>query len=296
MAKQKNALVGVDFQNDFVLPSLAEAEKMYPGSDLIQGIHYGSLPVPGGVVAAENFTKFIKFFGKNLSMISFTHDSHDLHIATPVMWVDKDGNHPAPFTTITLKDVLDRKWRIAIPAEWAQKRGIEYLTHLKKEGRYVLTIWNPHCQIGTYGASLYKPVIEAAVEWRDKYIATLDHITKGSNPFTEHYSGMQAAHHDSSDPGTGLNKKFIKMLETSDFDNIYFGGLALNFCVRETMLDIIREFDSRNIEKIVLLTDCTSAIPDPPGSTLFKSFTDTFLKEATSKGMRIAKSTDLILT
>jgi len=95
--REKNAIVGVDFQTDFVLPPKDEAAKLFPEVELIQGIHYGNLSVPNGVVCAENFAKFITASGPRISEISFTHDCHDLHIATPVMWVDVDGNHPAPF-------------------------------------------------------------------------------------------------------------------------------------------------------------------------------------------------------
>jgi len=293
MARQeKNALVAVDFQNDFVMPPKDEAEKLYPGVDLVQGIHWGSLSVPGGVIAADTFADFINSGAVKFHEISFTHDCHDLHIATPIMWVDSDGNHPAPFTWIKSEDVINKKWRLNVPVQALQQKALDYIIHLETEGRYILTVWFPHCQIGSYGAALYKPIIDAAVAWRDKNIATLTHVTKGSNPWTEHYSGMKAAWVDPSDHTTGMNKGFIKMIQ--GYDNIYFGGLALNFCVRETMLDIIREFDPDNVKKIVLLTDCTSAIPDPPGQTLFQSFTDSFLDEATSAGMRLAKAADLM--
>jgi len=289
---EKNAIVGVDFQNDFVLPPKDEAAKLYPGVELIQGIHFGSLSVPDGVNCALNFARFISGYGSKISEISFTHDCHDLHIATPVLWVDSQGNHPAPFTWIKSEDIKNGLWRLNVPVQALQQKAYDYVVHLENEGRYILTVWFPHCQIGTYGAALHKPVIDAAVTWRDKYVATLTHVTKGSNPWTEHYSGMMAAMVDPNDRTTALNKPFIKMLQ--EYDNIYFGGLALNFCVRETMLDIIRNFDPDNVKKIVLLTDCTSAIPDPPGSTLFQSFTDSFLDEAVKAGMRLAKSIDFI--
>lgn len=283
--KQKNALVIVDMQNDFMD---FVREDIYPE----KGRTVGALPVPGAAKDAKRVAKFIRDNGSKLDEINLTHDCHDLHIATPIMWIDKDGNHPVVFTGISYDDVKSGKWRINSPLEKHQKIGLEYLKDLQDEGRYVLTIWPPHCQIGTVGVSIQEDVIAAAIEWRDKYVATLEHVTKGSNPWTEHYSGMKAAKVDPSDSSTALNKRFIQKLQI--FDNIYFCGEALNFCVRETMLDIIREFDPDNVKKIILLTDCTSPIPDQPGDNLFKSFADSFMEEATNAGMRTIKSTDPI--
>jgi len=290
--KEKNALVIVDMQNDFMDKV---REGIYPsGYSGNQIIHdQPALPVPGAAEDAGRLVNFIRNNGAVLDEISLTHDCHDLHIATPVMWVDKDGNHPAPFTPISAQNAKDGIWRINSPVPEHQQQGIAYLEALEHGGRYVLTIWPPHCQIGTIGAAIQEDVIAACIDWRNEFVATLTHVTKGSNPWTEHYSGMMAAVVDPTDPTTSLNKPFISMIQ--GFDNIYFAGEALNFCVRETMLDIIRNFDPDNVKKIILLTDCTSAIPDNEFTgNLFQSFTDSFMDEATTAGMRTALSTDKI--
>ena len=284
--KKKNVLVIVDVQNDFMD---IVREGIFP-----KGRTEGSLPVPGAQADAQRITEFIRNNGKDLDEISLTHDCHDLHIATPVMWINKDGTHPDPFMSISYDDVKNGVWRINSPLQKHADIALEYLKHLQDEGRYILTIWPPHCEIGTAGVAIQEDVIAAAIEWRNKYVATLTHVTKGSNPWTEHYSGMKAAKVDPADKTTAMNKAFIDMLQKND--NIYFCGEALNFCVKETMLDIIREFDPDNVKKIILLTDCTSAIPDSPETgNLFQSFTDSFLEEAINAGMRTAKSTDPIM-
>lgn len=281
--KERNALVIVDMQNDFMDKV---RDGIFPGGRTI-----GALPVPGAYDDSQRLVEFIKKNGARLDEISFTHDSHDLHIATPIMWVDKDGKHPDPFTNIFYDDAAGGTWRINSPLRGHQEKGIKYLKDLKDGARYVLTIWFPHCQIGSAGAAIQEDVLAVTVEWRDKYVATLTHVTKGSNPWTEHYSGMMAAQVDPEDPTTALNKPFINMIQ--EYDNIFFAGEALNFCVRETMLDIIRNFDPDNVKKIVLLTDCTSAIQDSPATgNLFQSFTDSFIAEAKGAGMREGKSTD----
>jgi hypothetical protein len=55
------------------------------------------------------------------------------------------------------------------------------------------------------------------------------------------------------------------------------------------------KFDPENIKKIVFLDDCSSPVPDAPGSTLFESWTHDFLKKAKDAGMRTARSTDIQL-
>jgi len=287
MAKQKtkNSLVIVDMQNDFMD---VVRYGIYP-----DGRIEGYLPVPGAYDDAQRVEAFIRRNGSKLDDISPTHDLHNLHIATPIMWVDRDGNHPDPFSLISYQEAKDGIWRINSPNIHHQQKGIDYLKKLEDDGRYILTVWVPHCEIGTVGASIQENVMLAMIEWQRKYVATIDHVTKGSNPWTEHYSGMAAAVIDPRDKTTALNKPFIDKLQS--FDNIYFAGEALNFCVRHTMLDIIRNFDPANVKKIVLLTDCTSAIPDSPETgDLFKSFTDSFMDEALAAGMRTALSTDPI--
>jgi nicotinamidase/pyrazinamidase len=284
--KQKNVLVIVDMQNDFM--------DVVRAGIFSNGRTMGALPVVGATEDAKRITGFINRNGKSLDDISLTHDCHNLHIATPVMWIDKHGNHPNPFTNIFYNDAKSGLWRINSPQISHQERGIQYLKDLEDEGRYILTIWPPHCEIGTNGAAIQEDIMTACLNWQTKYVATLNHVTKGSNPWTEHYSAMKAAQVDSSDPSTAMNKGFINMLQKND--NIYFCGTALNFCVRETMLDVIREFDPDNVKKIILLTDCVSAIMDTPDTgTLFKSFTDSFMEEALNAGMRTAKSTDPIM-
>lgn len=66
-----------------------------------------------------------------------TMDSHrTLHIAHPTWWVDKNGNHPAPFALIEEADVVgtNPKWKATNPAYG--QRSIEYVKTLKINGRY----------------------------------------------------------------------------------------------------------------------------------------------------------------
>ena len=280
MDKGNNAVIGIDFQIDFCVASMA-------------------LPVPNAVEDCLRFAAFISDNSARIEEVYLTHDCHDSHIATTDWWIDKNGNHPNPYQVLTYDEIKDSKWRINTMDQSLIEWGIEYARRLEEgdeaskleAGRYVLTTWPLHCQIGSTGAAIMDSVLKAAVEWRQKKFYKIQHLTKGSNPFTEHYSAMKAAVVRPDDISTGLNETFISLLQ--EHDTIYVGGEALNFCLRETMLDIIRNFDSANVRKIVLLEDCTSAIPDQPGDTYCQERTDEFMKEALAAGMRVAKSTEI---
>ena len=87
-----NTLLLVDVQNDF-----------HPG---------GSLAIPTADEDAQRIADFIQKHTKNLTRIVETLDTHhELHIAHSGFWVDQNGNHPNPFTTISSSDVEKGIWK-----------------------------------------------------------------------------------------------------------------------------------------------------------------------------------------
>lgn len=278
MARRRVELLIIDGQNGFVQESLNE------------------LYVPGSEKDADRLATLIRRGLDRWDDIHVTMDSHhQLHIANPLMWVDKNGHHPMPFTQIEAQAVKDGFWRINSPSEADQRRGLEYVETLEKEGRYVLTIWNPHCLIMTPGHNIYGAIAEPLMEWEAKYAAVVDKVTKGSNIWTEHYSAVKACIEDPEDGGTAINIPLTESLSRSDL--ILISGWATNFCVAETLFDISDYFDDgdpnyTNTKKMVLLEDCCSAIPDQPGETFMQAKQDHFMNTMISRGMQVAKSTD----
>jgi len=261
--KQRVELVIVDPQVDFC---------DLPGS---------KLPVTGADADCKRLAKIIKKLGKNISMIHTTLDSHQpVHVAHPIMWVNKKGDHPAPFTMIQ----PNGEWMPYFPPY--AKRLAEYITTLYKNGRYPLTIWNPHCIIGTPGWCLHPAIAEAVNWWCETTMKPFSPLTKGSSIFTEHYSAVQADVPDPKDPSTLLNETFIQALSQADV--LLFAGQALDFCVANTMRDIANNFGDDNIKKMRLIIDGTSRV-NAPG---VEHLGDDFLKEMTGRGMQVIKSTD----
>lgn len=248
----------------------------------------GALYVKGAENDMSRLAAMINKHGDKIDDIRVTLDSHQqVHVAHPLCWVDGKGNHPSPFTLISEDDVTSGKWRAFNPS-W-QQRFSNYVKSLKAGGRYVLVIWPPHCLIGTAGHSVFPVVNDALQSWAVGNFAMIDYVTKGSNPFTEHYGVVKADVPDAGDPTTNINTGFIKRLEEAT--DILVAGEALSHCVANSVRDIIAEFGAEHAKKFVILEDATSPVGDLPGSTMFADMADGFLKEVVAQGVRVAKTT-----
>ena len=203
-----------------------------------------------------------------------------IHIAHPGFWVNSKGLNPNPFTLITEDDVKNGVWRAFNPA-W-QGRAVNYVETLKKNGRYVLCIWPPHCLIGTWGHSIVPSVARALYEWESDF-NRVEFVAKGSNLFTEHYSGVQADVIDDQDPSTALNTRLIDAL--NEADEILITGEALSHCVANTIRDIAAQFGADQVKKFTLLQDTCSNVGG------FEKMGQDFVKEMVAKGMRITDTT-----
>jgi nicotinamidase-related amidase len=245
----------------------------------------GALYVSGADQDMVRLAKMVNRLQHKIDDIHVTMDSHQqLHIAHPWVWVDAKGNHPAPFTLISDEDVERGVWNPLFP-NWRDK-FLEYVRTLKNNGRYVLCIWPPHCIIGTQGHTIYPVFNDAIQKWAIEEKAFINYVTKGSNPFTEHYSAVQADVVDPKDPSTQLNQKLIQILQ--DADIIAITGQALSHCVANTIRDIANNFGEDNIKKFYLIRDTTSNV------TGFESLGEDFIKEMTARGMNVTNSVDFL--
>lgn len=247
-----------------------------------------NLYIPGGEVSAGNMAKLI-LQGKDAWVkIKATLDSHHpAHIASPMWWVDKAGRHPAPFTPITLAEVLAGEWRAAKIG--LQAKSVEYITELEKRGRYTHLIWPPHCIIATEGADVEDQIREALLPWEAKF-GIVEWKTKGSYPFREHFSGLEAEVPDSNAPDTLLDVDFIRAIEDPNVDEWFMAGWALSHCFKFTVESITK--NAANIaslaKKLTILSDCTLSVPG------FEAQGEQFLNDMRKLGIKIAKSTEVL--
>lgn len=281
-------LIIIDPQNDFCYPGAEVAYKdlcetsshARNAFDELGMLAPGSLFVPGANLDMDRLVQMIDDIGQKFYNVHVTMDCHHfIDIAHPVTWVNSKGEHPDPFTIITVDDLENDVWYCAFPQERSYCKW--YVKQLADNNRYPLCIWPPHCLIGTFGNAIYKPLADALARWEEKYTANVEYLTKGSNWKTEHYSAVQADVPDDEDPTTEMNYEFIKPLKLAD--ELLLGGEALSHCLANTGRDIVAGFgDDTLAKKLTLLTGATSNVPG------FEFMGEDFIKDLTALGMKTA--------
>jgi nicotinamidase-related amidase len=266
MARKSIHMLVIDPQNDFADPK-------------------GTLFVPGADQDMQRLTALLTRIRSKIDDIHVTLDSHHLvHIANPIFFRDSNGDHPKPFTVITASDLENGKWTTTQPSYY--KKTLAYLRALESGGRYPHVIWPPHCLIGSWGTAIQPDVFDAIRKWEEEF-AIADMITKGSNVWTEHFSGVKAEVPEANDPSTQINTGLINVIESAD--EIPTLGIAGSHCVANTGRDIVNNFSNPDtIKKMVLITDCMSPVPG------FEKLQDDFIKEMVSRGMRTSTSEDYL--
>lgn len=315
-------LLVIDPQWDFCWPGLAalgfdlnskEWKLIEPllraalGSSLVdEFVGPGKLSVPGAWADMERLGKMVLRLKDKLDDIHCTLDAHRVvDQAHPIWWKDaKTGQMASPFTILGVVNGLVQGLN---PAAGMAPTGVEYTTHLPSmltkggatgkgskgylealsaAGRYPHVVWPEHCLISTLGGTVVPSLMAAFLAW-ERQFASVDYVTKGSNSYTEHYSGVQAEVPDPGDPSTLLNGRLIQTLAEADI--ILLAGEARSHCLANTVRDIAANFsDPRFVEKMVLLTDATSDVPG------FESFGETFVKDMVAKGMKLSTTTDIL--
>lgn len=264
---QKVHLVIIDPQVDFCDPN-------------------GALYVQGAEQDIHRLAQMVARLAPKLDDIHVTLDSHRLiDVAHPIFWKDSNGQHPAPFTIITANDLETGRWTPVLPGLY--RRMLDYVKTLETNGRYPLCIWPPHCLIGSPGHNVMPELQAALLCWETQRFAMVDYVTKGSNPWTEHYSAVMADVPDPTDPGTQLDTRFIQTLLEADL--VVIAGEAGSHCLANTVRDVAANFgDDSYIKRLVLLEDATSPVPG------FERFQTDFIKEMTARGMQISTTRDFL--
>lgn len=229
----KDALVIIDPQNDFCDPK-------------------GSLYVDGAVDDIARLSGYIRKKGKDIAGIFVSLDSHDpVAVFHPAFWADRDGNRPAPFTSITAEDFRSSVWRTASDAN--ESFAARALAVLESRGGAPLMVWPEHCVVSTWGHEIAAPLQDALKDWREKTGFPVRYVFKGENPYTEQFSAFEGV--DTSYFEAAFNENFFARLLA--FGQVTFAGEALSHCVQESVLSFARRGSDL---KARLLTDCTSPV------------------------------------
>jgi nicotinamidase/pyrazinamidase len=284
-------LVVIDGQNDF-LASGNEPEG-----------RRGALYVTNADKEAVLVANLIDRLGTKIAKIHSTLDSHHKNDSNHhIMWKGSDGSIAPPFTIVSYDDVKNQRWVPIMPfgvwegktipsVEWAMK----YTDALSKRGRNPLCLWPVHCEIGKWGSCVYSPLMEAYDRWCDETHRWIDYVTKGTWPWSEHYSALIADVPDPTRPETQMNTPLVK--DVADADIVVWTGWAGSHCERWTALDAVNYFGAGNndfLRKSVFLTDCCAPVGDIPGVTNFAKDREDFLNEVQSRGATLKTSTEFL--
>lgn len=273
----KRHLFLIDPQNDFcdIAPTVLAS----------QGItSRPALPVTGAHQDMLRLANWLGQIGSHLHAITTTLDSHhEFDIAHPAFWKKADGSAVSPFTVISKADFEAGVYQMAQAA--SRQRVSDYLAQLEAQNRYQLMVWPTHCVMGTWGHQVHFAVLKALEQWQYDSQEKLAWVGKGKNAWTEHYSAIQAEVPDPLDPETQLNLDLIKQLDASD--EIYVAGQASSHCVKASLEHLVEFLPSRHYSKIILLTDCMSAV------TGFEKTAQAFLDNMQEKGLQLKTTTQI---
>ncbi|MGH2505973.1 MAG: hypothetical protein ACRDHZ_00910, partial [Ktedonobacteraceae bacterium] len=219
---EKIAVILVDYQHDFVDPT-------------------GTLFVPG---AQEDVMRFLSWFYANAHRITTIYASLDTHLPFQIFfsawWHDPHtGEHPQPFTPISVADLDSGRWAPLHEPEWS----IHYVHMLSKQAQKDLMIWPHHTMQGTQGHMLVAPLSEA-IAWHSAARRTQPiYIVKGLTTRTEFYGSFGAEVPDPNDPTSHLNTALLDAV--MQHEKIYIAGEAKSHCVLETERQLLNHIGNQ---------------------------------------------------
>ena len=251
-----------------------------------------SLGVPGANEDMKRLARMVERIGHKLEDIHVTLDSHRLmDVGHPAWWMNAHGDQPPYFTIITEDDIRNGIWTPRNPA--LRSRMIAYAHALESvPGGYKITVWPPHCLIGTKGHNVQSDLNAALQQWSEREVALVDYVTKGSNPYTEHYGALMAEVPDPDDPSTALNTQVLDILAEADIIGV--AGEALSHCDKRTLEQVADNIGQQHIKKFQILLDCCSPVPQPPGGPDFPAIGQAMVKDMVSRGMGTTTSTQFL--
>lgn len=171
-----------------------------------------------------------------------------------------------------VNNIIDKFDKIIFTKDWHPSKHKSFATNHKGKKIFdVITLnnieqilWPVHCVQNTFGAEIHKDI---------KIPQNAFFVEKGTDVEVDSYSGF-------FDNGKIHSTKLHDILKKNNVTDVYFCGLATDFCVKYTVLDAL----SLNYNSY-LIADATKAV-------VSNDF-DKSIKQLVEKGAKIVYSKDL---
>lgn len=128
---------------------------------------------------------------------------------------------------------------IVLTADWHPKNHMSF----SNSPEYVDGSWPAHCVQGTKGALINEEILYAATDTGKRVLV----IHKGTDPKIEAYSGfdghvVELFNVSDFEKSILMGESLGRALNALNVNDIKVGGLALDYCVKATALDIPRSW------------------------------------------------------
>ena len=107
--------------------------------------------------------------------------------------------------------------------------------------------WPVHCLQFSHGGAIFQPILDAVYKHGAEEVTML---IKGNNPAVDEYSVLQ-------NPESG--QRLVDIIEENEIDEIYITGLCGDYCVGESILDLVAKGYG---DKLRVMTDFIGNIDD----------------------------------
>lgn len=232
----------------------------------------GSLPVSNAAEAMDRLAQWITNHPGDFDDIIVTLDSHlPGHVSFDSSWGWTNGSEFRPMS-VNLNNLsggnhynpgfvylgnLDEKFFYTDEHKLLQGKIRNYISTLKDDG---LRLWPEHCIIGTPGHQIYKPLLDSLRQFLEYNNKPWKIIMKGDDPCSEMYSAVTKGV-----PGYEGGLKHSTKLDENllqKYDEIYVAGIARDFCVAETISDLVKYFPELVKGKLRLVLECMPYISE----------------------------------
>jgi len=231
-----------------------------PQKDMMPG---GVLNIPGADKDMIRLSNLIKNNISKIDKIFVTLESRNFNnITHRNWWINNEDEHPEDFTSITYDDIKNNIWFSSDP--YMSDISCAYLYELERGHDTFLTIYPPHCLIGTEGHNIEHNLMEALITW-EKEGNAVEYVFKGHIPEIEYHGAFKSIMPQAIYPTSSFNTKIFENIFS--FDRIMVAGESSSHGVPNTifqMFDHILDYEELKRDlcrKLIYIGDTSSPLP-----------------------------------